>query len=183
MIARILCLATLAAALLGSNPEASSQEGAPTLHAGDLLPPLAGQSLSGETVELPSAAGSHPAVVLFSFSRAGGQRAQEWIQRLSQEMPYLNLYSVLFLEAVPGPFRGVVISGIKVRTPQLQQSRTLLLYAETNAWKQQLQTCDVEDVCTLLLGPDSHIRWMNGGAFSANSDQALRSELKSIGHE
>lgn len=183
MIARILSLAALAAALLGSNIEASQQEGAPTLHAADLLPRLAGPSLRGDTVELPSAAGGHPTVVLFSFSQAGGQQAQEWIQHLSQEMPDLNVYSVIFLEAVPRPLRGVVVSGIKSRTPQQQQSRTLLLYANTNAWKQQLQTCDVEDVCILLLGPDSRIPWMAGGAFSANSDRALRSELKSIGRE
>lgn len=183
MIARISFLATLALALLGSNLRASALNGAPHLQAGDLLPLLAGQSLPGDPVELPSAAEGHPTVVLFSFSRAGGQRAQEWIQHLSQEMPDIRIYSAIFLEAVPGPFRGVVVSGIKSRTPQQQQRRTLLLYAKANAWKQQLQTCDVEDVCVLLLGPDSHIRWMTGGAFSANSDQALRSQLRSIGHE
>ena len=183
MAARILSLATLAVALLGSNLEASAQKGPPHLQAGDLLPLLAGRSLPGDPVELPSAAEGHPTVVIFSFSRAGGQRAQDWIQHLSQEMTGISIYSVIFLEAVPGPFRSVVVSGIKSRTPQQQQSSTLLLYAKTNAWKQQLQVCAAEDVCILLLGPNSRIRWMIGGAFSANSGQALWSQLKSIGHE
>jgi hypothetical protein len=183
MIARILSLSTLAVALLVSSLEASAQLGAPHLRIGDLLPLLAGQSLPGDRVELPWAAQGYPTVVLFSFSRAGGERAQEWSQHLSQEIPNLGIYSVIFLEAVPRPLRGVVVSGIKSRTLQKQQSRTLLLYANTNAWKQQLQTCDVEDVCILLLGADSHIRWMTGGAFSANSEQALLSQLKSIGHQ
>lgn len=183
MVSRTLSLAILGVALLGSNLKASAQNEARRLQTGDLLPLLAGQSLPGEPVELPSAAEGHPTVVLFSFSRAGGQRAQEWIQHLSQEMPDIRIYSAIFLEAVPRPFRGVVVSGIKSRTPQQQQSRTVLLYAKANAWKQQLQTCDVEDVCVLLLGPQSHIRWMTGGAFSAKSDQALRSQLKPIGRD
>lgn len=182
MVARILSLATLASALLISQFEASGQEAAHHLQAGDLLPPFAGPSLSGNPIELPSAAKGRPTVILFSFSRAGGQRAQEWIQHLSQETPHISIYSVFFLEAVPGPFRGVVVSGIKSRTPQQQQSRTILVYTGANAWKQQLQTCDVEDVCVFLLGPDSHIRWMTGGAFSTNSDRALRSQLKPMEH-
>ena len=182
MVPRILSLATLALTLLGSNPKASVENEA-RLQSGDLLPLLAGQSLPGEPVELPSAAEGHPAIVLFSFSRAGGQRAQEWSKHLSQEMPDIRIYSAIFLEAVPGPFRGVVVSGIKSRTPQEQQRRTILLYAKSNAWKQQLQACGGEDVCLLLLGPDSHIRWMTGGAFSANSDQALATQLRTIGHE
>jgi hypothetical protein len=183
MVSRTLSLAILGVALLGSNLKASAQNEAPRLQTGDLMPLLAGQSLRGEPVELPSAAEGHPAVVLFSFSRAGGQRAQEWIQHLSQEMPDIRIYSAIFLEAVPRPFRGVVVSGIKTRTPQPQQSRTFLIYENANAWKQQLQTCVAGDVCALLLGPESHIRWMTGGAFSAKSDQALRSQLKPIGRD
>lgn len=182
-IAGISLLTTVAFVLLGSNLIAFAQDTATHLQPGDMLPLLAGQSLPGDPVELPSAGEGHPTVVLFSFSRAGGQRAQEWLQHLSQEMPDIPIYSAIFLESVPGPFRGVVVSGIKSRTPQQQQRRTILLYAKLNAWKQQLQNCDVEDVCILLLGPDSHIRWMTGGAFSANSELALGAQLRSIGHE
>ena len=183
MVARILRLATLAVALLGSTLGASAQNGPPNLRTGSLFPTLTGPSLKGDPIHLPSEAEGHSIVILFSFSRAGGQRAQEWIQHLSQEMPDIRIYSAIFLEAVPGPFRGVVVSGIKSRTPQEQQRRTILLYAKSNAWKQQLQACGSEDVCLLLLGPDSHIRWMTGGAFSANSDQALATQLRTIGHE
>jgi len=183
MVAHMFSLAILALALYEGNLKAVAQNEAPRLQTGDLLPILAGQSLSGEPIELPPTAEGHPSVALFSFSRAGGQRAQEWIQHLSREMPDMRIYSAIFLEAVPRPFRGVVVSEIKSRTPQEEQGRTILLYAKSNAWKQQLQTCDVEDVCVLLLGPDSHIRWMTGGAFSTNSDQALRAKLRSLGHE
>jgi hypothetical protein len=183
MTARILFLVTLAVALLGSSLKASPQNEAPHLQIGDLLPLLAGQSLPGDSVELPTAAEGHPTTVIFSFSRAGGQRAQEWIQHLSQEIPEISIYSAIVLEAVPVPFRGVVVSGIRSRTPQPQQRRTILLYANASAWKQRLQACEVEDVCVLLLGPDSHIRWMTGGAFSAKRDQALGSQLRSIEHE
>jgi len=183
MVLRILSLATLAAVLLGGHLEASAQKASPHLEVGDLLPLLAGHSLTGDSIELRSAAEGHPAVILFSFSRAGGQRAQDWIQHLSMELPEVSIYSVIFLEAVPKLFRGEVVSGIKAGMPQAQQRRTLLIYENANAWKQQLQTCDADDICALLLGPDSHIRWMTGGAFSAKSDQALRSQLKPIRHD
>jgi len=183
MVSRSLSLAALAIALLISIMESAAQETVSHLLAGDSLPLLTGHSLSGDAVELPSEARGRRAVILFSFSREGGQRAKDWIQHLSLEIPGVSIYSVVFLETVPGPFRGVVASGIKSRTPQQQQGRTLLVYTKTNAWKQQLQSCDLEDVCVLLLKPDSHIGWMTGGSFSANRDQALRSQLSFVGHE
>lgn len=183
MVARIFSLAALAVALLLSRLEASAQQAVSHLQTGDSLPLLTGHSLPGDAVDLPSEAIGHRAVILFSFSRAGGQRAEDWIQHLSQEVPDVRIYSVIFLETVPGPFRAVVASGIKSRTPQQQQRHTLLVYAEAIAWKQQLKGCEIEDVCVLLLRPDSHIAWMTGGSFSANSDRTLRSQLNSIGPE
>ena len=183
MVARILRLATLAVALLGSTLGASAQNGPPNLRTGSLFPTLTGPSLKGDPIHLPSEAEGHSIVILFSFSRAGGQRAQEWIQHLSREIPSIDIYSVIFLNPVPAPLRGMVVSSIKTKIQIRQQSRTALLYGKANAWKPLLETCDVQDVCVLLLGPDSHIRWMTGGAFSVNSDLALSSQLKSIGHE
>lgn len=159
-----------------------AQESRSNLQPGNLLPSLTGRSLADDSVDLPSAAEGHPAIVLFSFSRDGGQLAEEWVHHISAEFPGLDAYSVLFLDAVPRLFRGVVVSGIKSRTPQEQESRTLLLYSQADKWKQQLHTCDLQDVCVLLLGTDSQIRWMAGGAFSADEDQALHSQLIPTGH-
>ena len=89
----------LAASALG-------EQGTSLLKPGDALPPLAGQTVAGKPLDLPTAAEGKIAVVIFSFSRAGGRDAQNWAQHLSKDDPHLSIYSAIFLESVPRLFRS-----------------------------------------------------------------------------
>ena len=100
---------------------AGAQTGPPALKAGDMLPPLAGQALSGKQVDLAAALGGGPAVVVLSFSREGGRDAQLWTQRVRKDNPQLAVGMAIFLESVPGLFRGMAVSGIKSGVPAALQ--------------------------------------------------------------
>lgn len=180
MTRRRSIMVTMAAGLFLCASGLSAQTGATNLQPGDLLPGLSGERLSGGLVEIPSAAKDHPAIVLFTFSREGGRQAQEWKQHLSEEVHGLPMYHVMFLEAVPRPFRSVTVSGIKRGIPPDQQSHILLLYRDEDEWKQRLLLTNVDNVCLLLLGPDARIRWMTTGEFKAQSMQELQRSLQSV---
>lgn len=171
---------TSASALFLSVLSLSAQQARSSLQLGDLLPAIDGHWLSGGEAALSSATFDHPAVILFTFSRNGGQQAQGWRQHLLEDAPGLTIYQVMFLEAVPSAFRSVTLAGIKRGTPPDQQSHTLLLYRDADAWKQRLLIRDVDNVCLLLLGPDARIRWMTTGALSAQSNQELRARLQTM---
>jgi hypothetical protein len=147
------------------------------LKPGDILPPLAGQALTGKWLDIASVSGGNPAAVVFSFSRAGGRDAQLWTQRLMKDDPHLAICTVIFLESVPGLFRAMAVSGIKDGMPPPLQDRTILLYRNEDLWRQRLQVANERHTCVMLLGPTGRVQWMTPGPFS----DALYSEFgKSI---
>jgi hypothetical protein len=152
-------------------------QASPPLKPGDILPPLAGQTLIGKWLDIASIFGSGPTVVAFSFSRPGGRDAQLWIQRLEADDPHLPIYTVIFLESVPGLFRSMAVAGIKNEMPPALQDRTLLVYRDQDLWRKRLQLANERNACVMLLWPIGRVQWLTSGPFA----DAFNSELgKSI---
>jgi len=93
----------------------------------DGLPALAGQTITGENLDLPAAADDMQAVLISPFSRAGGRDAQNWAQRLSKDHPHLSIYMAIFLESVPRLFRPLAVTGIRNGIPLLQDRNHALV--------------------------------------------------------
>jgi hypothetical protein len=174
---RSFFLASLAISLFPLSARSSVQAGQPYLKPGDILPPLVGHALTGKWLDSASVFGGNPAVVVFSFSRAGGRDAQLWTQRVMKDDPHLAIYTVIFLESVPGLFRPMAVSGIKDGMPPALQDRTMLLYRDEDLWRQRLRVVNESHACVMLLGPTGRVQWMTLGPFA----DALYSEFtKSI---
>jgi hypothetical protein len=156
---------------------AHSQPGTLPLKPGDALPPLAGQTVTGKPLELPARSGGEVAVLIFSFSRAGGRDAQNWAQRLSKDEPHLPVYTVIFLESVPRLFRPMAVSAIRSGMPTAMLDRTLILYQRQNFWEEKLNITDESDACVLVLGQTGGIRWISSGRFAYSLYLRLREEV------
>jgi hypothetical protein len=150
------------------------------LKPGDILPPLAGQALTGRSLDVESASGGKPAVVVFSFSRAGGRDAQLWTQRLMKDDPHLANYTVIFLESVPGLFRPIAVSGIKDGMPPVLQDRTILLYRNEDLWRQRLQVTNERNACVMLLGPAGQVQWVTSGPFGDALYAEFRKSIRAL---
>lgn len=148
------------------------------LKIGDTLPLLAGKTVTDKPLELPAAAQGKVAVVIFSFSRAGGRDAKNWAQHLSKDDPQLLLYTAIFLESVPRLFRSIAVSEIRSGMPPAMLDRTLLLYQQQSSWEQILQSTDEKNACVVLLGRDGHIRWISSGPFAEPAYEHLREQLR-----
>lgn len=150
--------------LLGAH--AFSQINPSRLGSGSAMPSLAGQTLAGTWVDLPGDAAGKPAIVVFTFSHAGGRDAQNWSRRLLKDDPRLSIYTIVFLEGVPRLLRNMVASEIKSAMPTELQDRTILLYQDENSWKQRLQLADESHACVTLLRANGEIQWMNCESFA-----------------
>lgn len=153
---------------------ARCEGGTSPLKAGDVLPPLAGQTLTGKELGLPSATHGNVVVVIFSFSRAGGRDARSWAQHLSKDDPNLPLYTAIFLESVPHLFRSIAASEIRSGMPQAMQDRTLLLYEQQSLWEQRLRVASESRACVVLVGQSGNIRWLHSGPFADSLYLELR---------
>ena len=97
----------------------SRRTGSATFQAWRTLPPLAGHTVAGNQLDLPSAANRIQSLSLSSPSAApGGRDAQNWAQRLSKDDPHLPFYTAIFLESVPRLFRSIAVSGIRSGMPR-----------------------------------------------------------------
>lgn len=148
---------------------------------GQMLPQISGQTLTGKSLELPTAAIGKPAIVIFSFSRTAGNDARSWNERLSRDFPKdVPSYTIIVLESVPKLFRGMALSGIKSSMPIPVQGRTIVVYSDEKLWKQRLAFSDDSRAYVILLGPDSRIRWSSEGAFTEPSYAGLKDQLERL---
>jgi hypothetical protein len=146
-----------------------------------MFPQFSGQTLTGKSMELPTAAMGKPAVVIFSFSKTAGKDARSWNERLSRDFPKdVPSYTIILLESVPKLFRGMAVSGIKGSMPILLQDRTSVLYRDETLWKQRLAFSDDSRAYVILLGPDGRIRWSSEGAFTEPSYARLKDQLEKL---
>ncbi len=160
----------------GAAPSAASP-----LRQGETLPEISGQALTGRSIELPAEASGKPAVVIFSFSKAAGNDARSWNERLSREFPKdVPRFTIIMLESVPKLFRGMALSGIKSSMPIAMQDRTLVLYRDETLWKQRLAFSEDSHSYVILLGPDGRISWKSEGAFAEAGYAQLRSQLSAM---
>jgi hypothetical protein len=144
---------------------------------GAVLPPLAGQTLSGKPLDLPAAARGRAAVVIFSFSRAGGRDARIWASRLAEDEPHLPRFTVIFLQSVPRLFRGIVTAELTKAMPPDVRDRTAIVDCRQSLWEERLHLTNESDACVLMLGPAGHVRWISCAPFAETLYQRLREQV------
>jgi hypothetical protein len=162
-------------------PEAQSEKSVErVLKPGDTLPQLAGQSLTGKPVDLPSGMGDGQIVLIVSFSHSAGRDSQNWGEHLSKDYPHLNIYNAIFLEAAPKLVRPMAVSGIKSGMPPFIQDRAVIFYKDESLWKQRLEIKDDSWARVIVIDPGGRIRWISPGPFGDAVYQALGKEIQTL---
>ena len=153
------------------------------LRVGDTLPVVAGETLSGRTLALPSAAKGKAAMVVFSFSRAGGNDARLWNDHVSIEGAdegRLLSFTVMMLESVPWILRGMVTSSIRKQMPSAMYERSSVVFRDEAIWKQRLAASDERRAYVLLIDGGARICWMNSGPFSDSAFGQLKEAVSRV---
>jgi hypothetical protein len=148
------------------------------LHVGDALPQISGETLSGKQLTLPADAAGKPAIVSFSFSKAGGKDSGLWSDHVEKDFPDVgHPYTLMMIEAAPKFVRGMIISGSKKGMSQQAQDRCIAMEKDEDVWKQRIGFMKDDWAYVLVLGPDGKIRWRSSGAFSESEYAELKKEL------
>jgi hypothetical protein len=151
------------------------------LHVGDDLPQISGQTLSGKQLTLPADAAGKPAVVSFSFSKAGGKDSGLWSDHVEKDFPAVgHPYTLMMIEAAPKFVRGMIISGSKKGMSPAAQDRCIAMEKDEDIWKQRIGFVKDDRAYVFLLGPDGRIRWRSSGAFTDAEYAALKKELSQM---
>jgi len=158
-----------------------AQSATSPLHVGATLPDVVGKNLLGNTAHLSTATAGKIAVVVFSFSKAGGKDTQLWNRELLKDFGsnrFVALSTVIMLESAPRLLRGVILSGIKNGIPTSLHGSTIVSYEDEKLWKQRLAINNDNHAYVLLLGQDGRIRWMSSGVFSDAEYNELKTKIQ-----
>lgn len=154
---------------------------ADTLKVGDTLPSISGETLAGGNLELPKDASGKITLLISSFSKKGGQDAQQWARQFSTEFAQHSsviCYSAIFLESVPRLFRGVVTSGIQKGMPEEKYAQAIRIIKDEKLWKERMAVSDDDVAYLILLDRSGKIIWMHSGTFSKDAFSYLKQKIE-----
>lgn len=174
-------LFTVALALLAPAWTMHGQSAAIPLRRGDPLPDITGQSLSGNPAHLSTAVEGKIALVIFSFSKAGGKDTQLWDSELLRDFgsnQSVALSTVIMQESVPRLLRGVIVSRLKNDMPPPLHTSTIVSYEDETLWKKRLDVVNDRRAYVILLGKDGRIRWKNSGALNNAEYKQLKTKVQ-----
>lgn len=145
--------------------------------AGSEPPKLHGETLDGHSILLPDAAAGKVTLLVLGASRRGGERTGPWKNHFVADFgpnPIASYYVAALLQSVPGPFRGMIRSGMRSGTPVAAQGHVLISGSDDDAWKKYLGIHDTSVPAVLLLDGSGHVRWSYIGAFDPSHYETLR---------
>lgn len=121
------------------------------------------ETLAGRRVDLAALWRGQPAVVVWSFSRAAGEKSRDWMVALEKEGH--RPWAVALLEATPRLLRPLIRSGMRKGLSNEQQQRHLLLYKDEKRWRHYLALRNEEVPLVVLFDAQGAVAWLHAGPF------------------
>jgi hypothetical protein len=141
------------------------------------FPRVAGTNLHRDDIELPRDFGGDLNLVFIAFEQWQQATVDTWIplaQQLEREYPSLRYYELPTIQTLPGLARTYINEGMRAGIPDsTARERTVTLYLDKAAFRQQLDIPDEREVHVLLVTRDGDIVWRTAGSFSEDKRQEL----------
>lgn len=179
---RRLLAAILLAASLGV-PAAGAGPAPAPLAAGDRLPPLRGELLSGRKFVVPDSAAGRNLLLLLGFSYGSRFDVEKWAERFRREFggdPRVGFLEVPVI-GTPGRLGRPFIDGSMRRAlPRGMHDRVLMVYRDAGRWKRLAGHGDADVGYLLLVGGDGRVRWRGQGPYAEGAWQVLAGRIADL---
>lgn len=159
---------------------ASAEDPVPRLVPGEMLPPLAGEFLTGREAVLPDAARGRVALLGLGFSYDSRVPVEAWMARFRELYPpddRVTFFEVPMLGRGARLARWFIDSGMRRGTPRDLHENVLTVYDGTGSWKQRLAVVDDKLAYLVLIDREGRVRWIHAGMFQATKLADLRTAI------
>jgi hypothetical protein len=143
--------------------------------AAEVLPVTPAETLTGKQLSFPAALAGKETVCVFGFSKEAGDRAKDWMARLSKDG--VNAWSVANLEGAPALVRGMIRSSMRKGTPQPLLEHTVIMTKDKQAWEHALGARDDKLPVVGVLDADGSIVWMYEGLSTNDAYTELKAKF------
>jgi len=176
MIRRILYIALVTG--MASITSAASE-----LTAGENLPELRGEYLSGRKAILPKDAAGRVALLLVGFSYQSRFAVEAWTKRFREDFgknPQVTFYEIPMIGGLARLGKWFIDSGMRRGTPQADHEHVITVYGGTEPWKQRLAVTAEDFAYLVLVDQKGIVAWRHAGPFEETSYQSLALEVRKL---
>ena len=152
------------------------------MQAGDRLPPLEGEFLTGRKAVLPDAARGKVAFVAMGFTYSSRFAVEEWAKWFRDsfgERRDVTFFEVPMIGGMARMGRWFIDSGMRKGTPAALHENVITVYGGTGDWKKRMDYRDEKAAYLLILDKEGIVRWRYSGAYDEEAarevDQVVRS--------
>jgi hypothetical protein len=120
-------------------------------------------------------------LVFIAFQKWQQATVNTWIplaQQLERENPQLRYYELPAIRTLPSLSRTFINEGMRAGIPDsTARERTVTLYIDKVAFRQQLGISDEDDITVMLLTGEGEILWRTSGPLSDEKAEQLKQAL------
>ena len=156
---------------------------APGLAAGDVLPELKGEYLTGRTAVLPGAASGRVALLLLGFSYDSRIAVEAWAKRFRagfDKNPQVTFYEVPMIGGMARLGKWFIDSGMRKGTPKADHEHVITVYGGVDPWKHRLGAKDEKAAHLILLDKTGRVAWLHAGPFDEAAFQTLSAQVTTL---
>ena len=176
MIRRLLSIALL-------TTMASLSSAATELTAGENMPELRGEYLTGRKAILPKDASGRVALLLFGFSYQSRFEVEDWTRRFRQDFeknPQVTFYEIPMIGGMARMGKWFIDSGMRRGTPKADQENVITVYGGTEPWKQRLGFKAEDSAYLVIVDQNGKVAWRHAGPFEETSYEALAVQVRQL---
>ena len=156
---------------------------AESVDAGQRLPVLRGEYLSGRKAELPGDANGKAALLLLGFSYQSRFAVEAWSKRFREDFeknPRVTFYEIPMIGGMARLGKWFIDSGMRRGTPKSDHENVITVYGGTDAWKKQLNVGDETYAYLVLLDAKGNVAWQHAGKYDTAQYELMANKLKSL---
>jgi hypothetical protein len=160
-----------------------ADEFAAGLAAGETLPKLQGEFLTGRQAVLPQAAAGKVALLLLGFTYDSRFEVEAWAREFRREFeknPNATFYEIPMIGGLARLGKWFIDSGMRRGTPEADREHVITVYRRTEEWKRRVGFKDPKAAYLLLLDSSGKIAWRCSAAFSEERYQALSQQVSRL---
>ena len=153
------------------------------LAAGDSLPPLRGEFLTGRAAALPEAAAGRVALILLGFTHDSQTAVEAWAKKFRGDFgsqPGVTFFEVPMIGGMGVMAKWFIDGGMRRGTPKADQENVITVYGSTDEWKRRVGYTEPKAAYLILIDGSGRIVWRNQGNFNEEHYRELSSEVTQL---
>ncbi len=162
---------------------ASLSFAASELTAGEKLPELRGEYLSGRKAILPKDASGRVALLLFGFTYQSRFSVEAWTKRFREDFgkkPQVTFYEIPMIGGMARLGKWFIDSGMRRGTPKADHENVITVYGGTEPWKQRLGVRAEDSAYLVIIDPKGKVAWSHAGLIDEASYQDLAAQVRKL---